>query len=210
MNSDHKRIIDRYNKRIEKYGDSIESLASGKESRRQLRFKILSELADLKDKNILDLGCGFGDLYDFLDLKYGENNFEYTGIDINPKIIEIAKKRYPKLNFFVSDILNDDFDQTFDFILSTSSFNNKLNEESNYTFIEKIFRKCYQLSREGFAIDFMTDYVDYKVSDEIFYYNPEKIFSIAKNFSKRVTLRHDYKLFDFCIYVYKDFDGWKS
>ena len=39
MNSDHKNIINRYDKRIEKYGDSIKSLASGKESRRKLRFK---------------------------------------------------------------------------------------------------------------------------------------------------------------------------
>ena len=209
MNSDHKNIINRYNKRIEKYGDSIKSLASGKESRRKLRFKILSELDDMKNKSILDLGCGFGDLYEYLYNKYGENNFNYHGIDINPKIIEIAKKRNPKLNFSSVDLLNSDYNKTFDFILSSATFNNKLNEESNYTFIEKIFEKCYKLSEKGFAIDFMTDYVHFKSSDEIFYYKPEKVFSIAKKFSKKVSLRHDYELFDFCIYVYKDFDGWK-
>ena len=52
-------------------------------------------------------------------------------------------------------------------------------------------------------MNFITDYVDFKNKDT-FYTSPEKIFKIAKKFSKRILLRHDYLPFEFCIYVYTD------
>jgi hypothetical protein len=98
----------------------------------------------------------------------------------------------------------------FDYIVSASTFNNLWKEINNYNLISKIFQRCYELSNIGFAVDFLTEYVDYKIEDEVFYYIPEKVFSIAKKFAKKVVLRHDYPLFQFCIYVYKDFAGWKK
>ena len=208
MNSDKKRIIDRYNKRLDIYGDKIESLASGNQLRREIRFNILNDVGNLKNKKIIDLGCGFGDLIPYLDNKLGANNYEYVGVDINDRILEISKSKYPEKKFLCQDILSNDFNEIADYVISTSTFNNKLIDESNYSFIKKILNKCYSISNCGVAVDFMTSYVDYKIDDDVFYYKPEEIFKISKSITKRVTLRHDYKLFDFCIYLYKDFDGW--
>lgn len=208
MNSDKKRIIDRYNKRLDIYGDKIESLASGNQLRREIRFNILNDVGNLKNKKIIDLGCGFGDLIPYLDNKLGANNYEYVGVDINNRILEISKSKYPEKKFLCQDILSNDFNEIADYVISTSTFNNKLIDESNYSFIKKILNKCYSISNCGVAVDFMTSYVDYKIDDDVFYYKPEEIFKISKSITKRVTLRHDYKLFDFCIYLYKDFDGW--
>jgi hypothetical protein len=82
--------------------------------------------------------------------------------------------------------------------------------EDNYQFIEKMIETLYTHANKAVAIDFMTSYVDYYGSEQVFHYSPEKIFSIAKKFTKRVTLRHDYELFEFTIYMYKDFEGWNS
>jgi len=61
-----------------------------------------------KRKRILEIGCATGDLLASLEPEYG------LGIDISEKMIEIARRKYPGLNFTVSDIkvlnVNDKFD----------------------------------------------------------------------------------------------------
>jgi ubiquinone/menaquinone biosynthesis C-methylase UbiE len=206
--SDKDKIIERYNKRIEQYGSTIQALASGNEERRKMRFQILLECGIQKGDSILDLGCGFGDFYEFLNETLGSGNFNYTGIDINSKIIDIARERFPTVDFRTSDILEEGLNEKFDFIVSTSSFNLKLNDIDNYEFIQNLLNVCYKSSSKGVAIDFLSDYVDFKPTPEAFYYKPEEIFSKAKSITKCVTLRHDYPLFEFCLYLYKDFKGW--
>lgn len=62
-------------------------------------MKPVSEsIKQAKNKRILDLGCGTGDLIKFL------NPSEYIGLDINQNFIKIAKKKYPDFRFIVADI----------------------------------------------------------------------------------------------------------
>lgn len=206
--SDKDRIIQRYNDRIKTFGGTIDALASGSETRRRMRFDVLFECGIVPGSKILDLGCGFGDLYAYLNERLGEGNFTYVGVDINPTIIEYAKQRFPKCDFRTVDILTDNLSDNFDFVVSTSSFNNKMNDISNYDFAFKILNKCYEIADKGVAIDFLTSYVDFQSTNEAFYYQPEIIFSKCKKITKRVSLRHDYPLFEFCVYLYKDFEGW--
>jgi SAM-dependent methyltransferase len=207
---DKQKIIERYNLRLQKFGTSIEALASGVEERRQLRFNILFECGIKPGDHILDLGCGFGDFYYFLENRLGKNNFKYTGIDINPNLIEIAKKNIPKAEFLVHDITTNSLSSIYNFVVSTSCFNLKLENEDNYLFAQRILESAYNISTEGVAIDFLTSYVDFQGVTEAFYYSPETILSISKKITKRVAVRHDYQLFEFCIYLYKDFEGWKK
>jgi ubiquinone/menaquinone biosynthesis C-methylase UbiE len=206
--SEKDRIIDRYNKRIQQYGNNINALASGTEERRNLRFQILTEIGIGESDSVLDLGCGYGDYYGYLKKHF--DNFGYTGIDINPNLIEFARERYKNVDFKVMDIQNESPGES-DFIVSTSCFNLKLSDTSNYDFIEDIMKSCFRTAKKGVAIDFLTSYVDFKGNEEeAFYYEPEKVFRIAKSISKRVALRHDYPLFEFCIYLYPDFKGWSK
>lgn len=205
--TEKERIIERYNQRLAIYGDDIRSLASGTEERRRIRFEILYEVGIEEGSNILDLGCGFGDFYGYLQA-IGIKNINYTGYDINPQLIEIARQKYPAAQFEVKDIQIDQFPE-FDFIVSTSAFNLKLESQNNYEFVTEILNTCYKHSRIAVAIDFLTSYVDFE-SAEGFHYSPERIFAIAKCITKRVCLRHDYPLYEFCIYLYKDFKGWRQ
>lgn len=203
--SDKERIIRRYDERLEKYGATIDALASGNVERHNLRFKISTEVGIKEGDSVLDLGCGFADYYQYLQEQGLKVN--YTGYDINPSLVEKARQRFPYLDLQTKDILQDEF-PTFDYIVSSSCFNLPLTEQDNYDFIAEIFQKCYEHANIGVAIDFNSSYVDFK-STEGFHYDPEKVFSIAKKSTKRVALRHDYPLFEFCIYLFKDFKGWR-
>lgn len=201
---DKQSIIKRYNDRIEKYGYNLAGMASGTEDRRKLRFQILSEIGIKNGDSVLDLGCGFGDFSDYLSNQ--KLLVDYTGYDINPLIIGEATKRFPNDTFAVKDVIHEDFPE-FDYIVSTSCFNLPLKTQDNYDFVLELLTTCYQHARKGVAIDFISSYVDFTHPDA-FHYEPEKVFTIAKSLTKRVCLRHDYPLFEFAIYLYKDFQGW--
>lgn len=202
---DKQRIVGRYNERLKQYGYDIRTMASGTKERRAIRHKVLSEVGLQTGDKVLDLGCGFGDFYSYLISK--KINVEYAGYDINSELIKIAQQKHPGIEFQVVDILIEDF-PVFDFIVSSSAFNLRLLRDNNYEFIESILKKCYEHANVGVAVDFLTSYVDFEMPDA-FHYQPEHVFSIAKKLSKRVCLRHDYELYEFCIYIYKDFKGWK-
>lgn len=203
---DKSRIIERYNKRLEAYGYDIRTLASGTEERHKMRFKIIYDVGIKEGNSVLDLGCGFGDFFDYLR-EIGLKDINYVGYDINPNLIEIAKERHPGIQFEVKDIQKDSLPE-FDFIVSSNAFNLKLESQDNYEFIFEIMNICYKHSYVGVAIDFLTSYVDFE-TPEAFHYSPERVFALAKRITKRVCLRHDYPLYEFCIYLYKDFRGWR-
>lgn len=203
---DKKRIIERYNERFAQYADDIRTLASGTEERRQLRFDVLAAVGIESGASVLDLGCGFGDFYDYLERRGLE--CRYTGYDINPTLIEVARGKHPGARFEVRDVQSEEFPE-FDFIVSSSAFNLRLTSQDNYAFIGDILKVCYEHSRRGAAIDLLSAYVDFE-SPEAFHYSPERVFSIAKKITKRVQLRHDYPLYEFCLYLYPDFQGWRG
>jgi ubiquinone/menaquinone biosynthesis C-methylase UbiE len=127
------KINSRYNSRIEKFGFGIDALASGSEDRRNLRFKVLTEVGVRSGVSVLDVGCGLGDYYRYL--RTLGLDVEYTGVDINSALVEECKKRYPDANFYLANIERDNLGK-FDFVVSSSSFNLKITNEKNLELIE--------------------------------------------------------------------------
>ena len=206
MNDKDKKIInERYDLRVKNFGENITGLGSGTEERRNSRFEVLGSIGDLHNKSILDLGCGFADFYNWLKSKNISVN--YTGIDINPKLLEVASKLHPDGTFINKDIQKDGVGNLYDYIVCSQTFNNKLSNEDNFKLIKNVIELCFHSCKEGMAIDMLSSYVDFK-ENHLYYYVPEKVFSFCKKLTKRINLRHDYPCYEFCIYLYKDFEGW--
>ena len=56
-----------------------------------------------------------------------------------------------------------------------------------------------EYSKEGFSFNVLTTYVDYK-KDHLYYADPLYYFDYCKsNFTKKVSLFHDYELFEWTI-----------
>ncbi len=73
--------------------------------------------------NVLDICTGSGDLIDIV--KYYYPNCNITGIDFSEKMLEIAKKKYPKITFSVQNASELNFyDATFDCVTSAFGFRN--------------------------------------------------------------------------------------
>jgi SAM-dependent methyltransferase len=197
--TDKKKIILAYNRTFVKYGDDPRSVHWSNSDSQIIRFGALTEIADLKKAKILDLGCGKGDLYRFL-LKNGFRG-DYTGVDINSKLISFAIQRYKKARFKMKDIEADGLKEKFDYVLISGIFNNRISD--NKSFVRSLTRKAFALAKKGLAFNLTSDYVNFKGS-RIFNYSPEKILEFCKTkLSRYVALRHDYLPFDFTVYVYK-------
>src|SRR5688500_6961251 len=61
--------------------------------------------------SVLELGCGTGELLDAVRPSVG------VGIDISPKMIEIARVRFPHLGWKVADAESLDLGRTFDYVV---------------------------------------------------------------------------------------------
>jgi ubiquinone/menaquinone biosynthesis C-methylase UbiE len=206
--NDKKLIQERYKERLLKYGPGIQALASGTEDRRAIRFDILTEIGIKEGSSVLDVGCGLADFY--THLAANGINVQYTGIDIVPELIEAAQTKHPDLDLQFRDLQEEPFpESSFDYVVCSQVFNLGLGADKNDTLVKDMLRNMYHTARQGVAVDLLTSYVDFK-QDHLHYYQPEEIFSYAKQLTRRLTLRHDYPLFEFCIYLYPSFEGWSE
>ena len=99
-------------------------------------MSFISDYAKDGDK-VLDLGCGNGRLSEL----FSEKKIEYYGVDFSEGLINIARKRYPKLNFQVADALNLPFpDGFFDEVFSIAVLHHIPSKELRTQFLKEIKR----------------------------------------------------------------------
>jgi len=70
-------------------------------------------------KRVLDLGCGTAEPIAAYFIKAG---FAVTGMDIAPRMIELAKARFPDHDWRVGDMRTADFGGAYDVLLGWDSF----------------------------------------------------------------------------------------
>lgn len=203
---DRNLYIQRYNSRFSTFGHDIKTLGWGGDKNRQfLRFQISLELENFIGSNkitsVLDVGCGFGDMGG----EFMKNNYphiKYTGIDINPKLIEEGKKKYPNIDLRCLDIIDGNFNEKYDLVCESGIFNFQLKNENQLEYIERMFNKMYELSNYGVSVDFMSTFVDFQ-HDGAYHTNEFESIKLAKKLSKRVVLRNDYLDYEYALYILK-------
>jgi trans-aconitate methyltransferase len=196
--SDKKILLDFYEGLYSCYGANF--LGSGWPNLEdQLkRFQILTEIGDMNEKSILDVGCGFGDLYLYLKEKY--EDFSYTGIDISEKIIKAAKKKFPEVDFRVHDLIENKLERNFDYVFLSGVFNPKLSD--NWYFIKAMIEKMFTICNCGIAFNMFSNKVDF-MDDKIHYQNREQLREYLRTLTDKITERDEYMRFEFTVYLYR-------
>lgn len=113
-------IIDFFTKRLIHFKNSPETVGWSPTGQK-LRYEAVFKLINPDGKSLLDFGCGKGDFYSFL--KQRGVKCDYTGIDINPALIELARKNHPEAIFHVRDIEEEPPDKTFEITVAIGVFN---------------------------------------------------------------------------------------
>jgi len=117
-----------------------------------------------------------------------------------------ARRRLPHVDFYVGDVLNHrEHWMKADYVLASGLFYVKGRASNTYwwKFVQSMIERMYQLAKYGIAFNIMTSYVDFK-APHFFYLSPETMMKYCCNqLSPRVTIRHDYPLYEYTVYVYK-------
>ncbi len=187
-----------YNSKFHTYGYDPRSLGWILGSQ-EIRFKNLTMVGDLNDQSILDVGCGFGDLYGYLS-NTGVR-IKYTGVDINRNFIKTARAVYPDAHFIEADFEKDVIPGKYDWAIASGVFNLKIDD--NQAFIENSLKKMFKLSKKGIVADFLNSKAACGC-DGLYYQDAGRLLEFCDRLSARVVFRDNYLPTDFCIYVYKD------
>lgn len=208
--------IDYYEGLLSQHGENYLALDWNSRENQRLRYQILKEILVYGKKashvSILDLGCGLGDLFNFFKVEglLNRHRINYTGYDISPRLVEAAKRKYPKAKFEIKDILEDRYLPRFDYIFCSGVFNIRTGETGDHLeFVKSMLLRMFDLANWGVAINFLSEGAlpisdpDDLNSGRYYYFKPEDILSFVRFICGRYILRHDYHLGDFTLYLLK-------
>jgi SAM-dependent methyltransferase len=199
MNFIDRHIINLFhNDRIKDFGPgAVESLGWPNTEHQLARFEILSGIADLNNLEVLDAGCGYGDLYPYLRKKFPRIN--YIGIEQNASFLDIALERYSKdtqAKFLSGDFTNAE-PGAVDYILCSGALSYKNNEPD---FIKQHIKKLFGACRRGLGFNLLSKV---KNPDGILVaYNPDEIMDICRQLTPHLRLHKDYLPEDFSVFLY--------
>ncbi|RUT28484.1 class I SAM-dependent methyltransferase [Paenibacillus zeisoli] len=95
-------------------------------------------LAPKSNERILDLGCGTGDL----TFQIAESGAKVTGIDYSANMIEAARKKYPDLNFKISNGESFTEEEPYDAVFSNAALHWMKNAQG-------VVRSIYHVLKPG-------------------------------------------------------------
>jgi SAM-dependent methyltransferase len=196
--ADKNALVGLYEERYTRLGYDVRTLGWNGRADQELRFKILSDIADLAGASVCDVGCGFGDLIDYLRDRFGQ--FDYTGVDLSPSLVEKGRQIHAGYDLRCMDILEERFAESFDYFLLSGMLNFRI--EDNWKLTTDILKLLFSLAKKGVAANFLSTYVNFQRPGN-YHHNPEQVFSFGRSLTKWVTVRHDYPLWEFTLYLYK-------
>jgi SAM-dependent methyltransferase len=198
IGADEKQALVRlYEDRYAEMGEDIRTLGWKSHADQRLRFQVLCDIGDLSGRRVCDVGCGFGDLYDYLCTRFG--SVRYTGVDLSPSLVQRAQARHPGIAFRVQDILEQP-PEPADYFLLSGALNYRFADNMKLT--REMLALMLERAEEGVAVNFLSSYVNYQQPHN-YHHSPEAVFALARSLTPWVSLRHDYPLWEFTLHMYR-------
>ena len=193
------KLLSFYDKHIDEHGSGPRAVGWGSAGSQRVRFKELCEIGDVSNSSMLDVGCGLGDLYEYLAGRY--NGVEYAGIDINPRYVKRAREAHPEAHFEVADFGTYE-GKKFDYILASGAFSVKIQNYKEVYF--KHIEKMFAMARKGVAFNILDK--EHHPDDESYAaYSVAEVRNFCLSLTDNVVIRHDYLPHDFTVLLGKRF-----
>lgn len=192
-----------YTEKVRVHGATAAGVDWNSSQSQTLRFEQLLKVADTQSPfSILDYGCGYGALVDYL--RGRGCAFEYRGFDLSAEMIALARDRHRATGhceFFVEE----QHLTPADYVVASGVFNVRLQtpDEEWAVYLLYTLGRMAELCRRGFAFNVLSTYSDpERRRADLYYADPLSLFDYCKrNFSRFVSLLHDYPLYEFTILV---------
>lgn len=211
------KIAEYFESLLEKHGDHYLSLDWKSKESQITRFSVLLDMISFTENreniSVLDVGCGIGHFYGFLDEMglLSSLKINYSGIDISKKMIEFAKKKFPDINFDIVDLINDKFDEKYDYVVCSGIFNIRMAPlDQHKRSVREMLSRMFNACKYGVAVNFLSQSSLYLIppgkeaeAEKYVYFNEEEVIQWIKAICDRYILRKDYHPGDFTVYMLK-------
>jgi SAM-dependent methyltransferase len=196
------------------YGDTFRGAGytkSADEARQRyaLMLDIVREGAE--SCTILDFGCGLGHLYDYLRAQPAHARLHYTGLDLSPKYLDVARRRLPGVDFLQMDVLESDAALgQFDYVIMNGVFNYRgsVEYETMVKYWQQLVSVMFRHCRLGLAFNVMSRLVEWQRSD-LFHLPLDTMAEfVGRSLSAHFVVRHDYGAREYTTYVYRTPTTW--
>ncbi|HNX69203.1 MAG TPA: class I SAM-dependent methyltransferase [Candidatus Omnitrophota bacterium] len=192
-----------YEDKLRQFGPTPEGAGWNSEKAQEIRFdQLLGIVGKERSFSLNEYGCGCGALVRYL--KERRYRVRYCGFDILKKAIAKAKALYagrPGCRFTSCEQSLKKADYT----VASGIFNVKQETPVSQwdDYVKAVLLCMAKVSVKGMAFNMLTAYSDpERMRQELFYPQPAAIFDFCKrNLSRRVSLIHDYELYDFTVHV---------
>ncbi len=188
----HNEQKQRYEKLYQNFKDSSQGLHFASDYSQMIRFLQFLKIGKIEGKKILDLGCGLGDFFKFLD-EQGIKT-KYTGYDIVSDFIFHCQKTYQDAKFEERDILFSRPKEKFEYVFASGIF-----AHGNKMFFEEMIKLAFDLSKTAFAFNMYE-----AKQDDFFQISKEEVLFLCRRLSpNKIVLIEDYLPGDYTIFLYK-------
>ena len=198
---DRDGLIRRYEKRLARFGVAPQALGWTRPALQRRRFAALAEpIIAQRSASVLDVGCGFGDLVDYLRQQGWSG--AYSGVDIVPAFVAEAKRQHPDCDFRELDIsATGEEALRYDYVVGSGLFNGRMSTTEQMPYVRGTLENMARAARRGVFVDFLSTWVNVQNPDN-WYMDPAGALSIARAITRRIALRHDYMPYEFALYLF--------
>lgn len=149
-----------YGARVAKYGATPRGVDWSCQATQSLRFVQLLRICDFAAPFALnDVGCGYGALCAFLDLRYPNSRVDYLGVDLSRPMVNRASRRFRRADrrFAVGKASP----RLADYSVASGVMNVNVGHSRAVweDFIAAMLQDMRRTSRRGFSVNFMSDVV---------------------------------------------------
>jgi SAM-dependent methyltransferase len=206
-------IIQHYEQCLQRHGDNHKGVDWPNREDAMVRYQVMLDIVpNDKDQGfrVLDFGCGLSHLYEYLQM-ISKPHISYAGLDLSAQFIERAKKKFPHIDYYCLDILeNPQTLPEFDYILLNGVLTEKcaLTYDQMLSYSLRLLQAVYAKAKRGIAFNVMSTHVDWQRED-LFHLPFDTMADFLVNtLNADFIFRKDYGLFEYTTYIYKGQSRW--
>jgi SAM-dependent methyltransferase len=152
-------------------------------------FELFSKISEytktpLDHHSILDVGCGTGDLYEYLQQF---EQVQYTGIDVFESAVKKAQRKFPDGKFVTQDFLTLE-DTFYDFVFSSGALTTKLHSD-NYEVLYYWVKKMWELAKVGVVFNVLLERYEGDYSYNLFVYNRQRVLELTAKAASKARMK---------------------
>jgi len=197
------RIVNRHRDSLKRHGYDARALYWSSREIQEIRFRELAGIGIEAGDSVLDVGCGFGD---FLGWSAGRGGaISYTGIDLSPDLLGMARKRHPEAVFHCGDPIEYCATHTdrFDWVILSGALNEQLGDEGAYA--RRIIKLMWSRCRKGVAFNLLDGrHAPTRSCWDLQSHNPSEIRDFVAGLTPNHRLVEGYLDNDFTVYLLRE------